>query len=196
MCLYSGDFKTKPYHTVHSKTPEFHNSLVPQAGDQAPLHVNHKMEVHLTQYKMNSTVCLLFPITLQSIGLWPFSFLFNIKNASLGKLKPSNVSLAQCNTQKGTTGRLFFILMGRKILVFRISAHKVQVHKAKKHSRQFRLSSYSRRIPHMCFCWNGRKNIQKNILPSVVLVPNPPQPSIHSNSNNSVPRKCFFHSWS
>lgn len=133
MCLYSGYFKTKPYRTVHSKTPEFNNSLVPQAGDRAPLHVNHKMEVHLTQYTMNSTVCVLFLITLQSIGLWLFSFLFNIKNASLGKLKPLKVSLAWCNAWKGTTGSLFFILRGRKTPFFRISAHKVQVHKAKKH---------------------------------------------------------------
>jgi len=66
MPLYSDDFETKPYRIVYSKTPEFHNSLVPQAGDWAQLHVKHKMEVHLsTSFHITVHVFMAFFVPVQ-----------------------------------------------------------------------------------------------------------------------------------
>lgn len=69
---------TSKLNIITQYTPEFHKSLVPQAGDQAQFHVNHKMELHLTQYTTNRTIHILSLLTQQSLYLLPFSLLFNI----------------------------------------------------------------------------------------------------------------------
>lgn len=54
---------TSKLDVITQYTPEFHKSLVPQAGDEAQFHINHKMELHLPHYITNRAIHVLSPPT-------------------------------------------------------------------------------------------------------------------------------------
>lgn len=54
---------TSKLNVITQYIPELHKFLVPQAGDQAQFHINHKMELHLTQDTANRTINIFSPLT-------------------------------------------------------------------------------------------------------------------------------------